>query len=237
MKRQRFGQHYLVDDEVIGGIVRLASVQPSERVLEIGTGRGALTIGLARLGTSFVGYEIDRENYDATLKAVHGTGAQIVRADAFAQDPEFDVLVTSLPYSKSAAFVKWLSSRHFARAIALLQKDFVEKITAAPGGRDYRGISAVAQIAFEVRILAKVDREAFAPPPRVDSVIASFVPRRKVAKEEVAAVMRLFSLRRRQVDSALAELGARRRESHGMRRVFSLSPEEVHEICRQRAPQ
>ncbi len=233
MKRQRLGQHYLVDAQVIREIVGFARIQPSERVLEIGTGRGALTGELVRLGAAFIGYEVDEDNYEATREAVRGTRAEMVHGDAFAGEPSFDVLVTSLPYSESATFVRWLSSREFSRAIAVLQQDFVEKITAAPGDREYRGISAVAQIAFGVKVLRKVARAAFDPQPRVDSVIVSFVPKRKIAQDEVSDVIRLFSLRRRQVDVALAKLGMERKRSFGRRRVVSLAPEEVHEICLQ----
>jgi len=232
MKRRRLGQHYLVDGQTIRTIVAFARIQPSERVLEIGTGRGSLTRELAKLGASYLGYEIDGDNYAATLRVVRGTKAMVIRADAFEQSPAFDVLVTSLPYSESATFVRWLSSREFARAIAVLQEDFVEKLSAAPGERDYRGISAVAQIAFELRVLGRVRRTAFDPPPKVDSVVASFTRRRTISEEEAAAVIRLFSLRRRQVDSALAELGIVRTETYGERRVYSLAPNEVHEICR-----
>ncbi|HKT22734.1 MAG TPA: rRNA adenine N-6-methyltransferase family protein [Nitrososphaerales archaeon] len=237
MKRQKLGQHYLIDSQVVRKIVDFAGIGPSERVLEIGTGRGALTRELVKLGASFIGYEIDEANCSATSEVVRGSGAEIVRVDAFAQNPEFDVLVTSLPYSESAEFVRWLSSREFSRAIAVLQRDFAEKIAAAPGERDYRGISAVAQIAFKVAVLAKVARGSFDPPPRVDSVVVSFTPRKRIPAEEVANVIRLFSLRRRQVDSALAELGMNRKRSYGRRRVYSLTPEEVHEICRPRARQ
>ena len=231
MKRQKLGQHYLVDERTVGMIVGFADVQPSERVLEIGTGRGALTKQLANRGTSLLGYEVDEENYETTLEAVRGTKARIELADPFMLDPKFDVLVTSLPYSESAKFIKWLSARRFDRAVAVLQEDFVKKVTARPGDRDYRGISAVAQIALQVRVLAKVERAAFYPPPRVASVVASFTPKRKLSEEEVAAVIRLFSIRRREVDSALAKLGIGRSRSFGKRRVFSLTPEEVYEIC------
>ena len=154
-----------------------------------------MTGRLAHLCTAFLGYEIDEENYEAAVETVRGTGAKLVLGDAFAQAPEFDVLVTSLPYSESATFVRWLSSRRFSRAIAVLQKDFLEKITAPSGARGYRGVSAVAQMAFNIKMLAKVRRDAFEPPPRVDSVIAEFSPRRLLSKDEVASVIRLFSLR------------------------------------------
>jgi 16S rRNA (adenine1518-N6/adenine1519-N6)-dimethyltransferase len=232
MKRRALGQHYLVDPGVVHRIVELAQIRPSDRVMEIGTGRGALTRELAGLGANFEGYEVDRQNYDETLAAVRGREAHIRLGDAFKQRPSFDVLVSSLPYSESATFVEWLCGAEFDRAIVVLQEDFVRKIMAYPGARGYRGVSALAQIAFDIKILEKVKRKSFAPQPKVNSVIVSFTPKLLVSEVEAANVMRLFSLRRRQVDSALAELGMEGAGGHGRRRVYSLGPEEVHELCR-----
>jgi len=231
MRRHRLGQHYLVDDGVIRQVVSLADIRPADRVLEIGTGRGALTKELAGLGASYLGFEIDRANFDETSDLVRGTSASVVLADAFEERPDFDVLVSSLPYSESASFVKWLSGMEFRRAVVVLQEDFVRKLMARPGSRDYRGVSALAQICFDINVLSRVPRAAFAPQPRVGSVIASFSPRRRVGSAEVANVIRLFSLRRRLADSALAELRMKGAQSFGRRRVNSLSPDEVHLIC------
>jgi len=231
MRRHRLGQHYLVDDGVIRQVVSLAGIRPADRVLEIGTGRGALTKELAGLGASYLGFEIDRANFDETSDLVRGTSASVVLADAFEERPDFDVLVSSLPYSESASFVKWLSGMEFRRAVVVLQEDFVRKLMARPGSRDYRGVSALAQICFDINVLSRVPRAAFAPQPRVGSVIASFSPRRRVGSAEVANVIRLFSLRRRLADSALAELRMKGAQSFGRRRVNSLSPDEVHLIC------
>jgi 16S rRNA (adenine1518-N6/adenine1519-N6)-dimethyltransferase len=232
MKRRRLGQHYLVDPEVIRKVVAFAHVAPTERVLEIGTGRGALTRELVGLGASFVGYEIDRWNFDETRRAVRGTDARILLADAFKQNPEFDVLVSSLPYSESSAFVQWLSGIKFKRAVVLLQEDFVEKILAPPGDRDYRGISALAQISFNISVLERVRRKSFSPQPRVNSIVISMVPRLRVPEAEVSNIKGLFSLRRRRVRSALAELGIEGKRDYGDRRVYALGPEEVDELCR-----
>ncbi len=231
MKRRRLGQHYLVDREVVRRIISLADIRPSERILEIGTGKGALTRELAGLGISYVGYEVDMENYVETCRVVKGTGAQIINADAFEASPEFDVLVSSLPYSESSMFVQWLSRTSFARGVVVLQEDFVRKALSPPGARDYRGISAIAQLCLGIRVLDRVRRASFSPQPRVSSVIVSIEPRLQVTPLEVANVMRLFSLRRRLVDSALSELGMRSGRSFGQRRVFSLRPEEVHLLC------
>jgi len=234
MKRRRLGQHYLVDEGVVRRVLELADIRPTEKVLEIGTGRGALTRELAGRGASLVGYEVDTENVEATKKVVRGTGADIRLGNAFDERPDFDVLVSSLPYSESGTFVEWLSGIKFGRAVVVLQDDFVRKLLAPPGNRDYRGVSSLAQIAFDVKVEGRVPRASFSPPPRVNSVIASFVPKRQVPAGEIANIVRLFSLRRRQVSSALGELGMKGKGTFGRRRVFELAPEEVHELCRLR---
>ncbi len=212
-------------------MVDLAGIRPSERVLEIGTGKGALTRQLASKGSSVKGYEVDRDNFQDTREAVRGTGAEIRFGDAFETRPEFDVLVSSLPYSQSATFIEWLSGMCFDRAVVVLQDDFVRKLLAPAGDRDYRGISALAQVAFDMRVLGRISRTSFSPPPRVNSVIVSFTPRRRVPAGEAANIVRLFSLRRRQVGSALSELGMRPQGIYGRRRVYELQPEEVHALC------
>ena len=233
MKRRRLGQHYLVDDDAVDRLVSLARIEPSEGVLEIGTGKGAVTKRLIGEGASFEGYEVDRQNYKDTMEAIRGTRARLHLADAFEQRPRFDVLVSSLPYSESSRFVQWLSGAEFDRAVVVLQEDFVRKIMAPPGDRDYRGVSAIAQVAFDVKVLDRVGRSSFAPPPRVNSVIVSFEPKRKLTESEVAGVQRLFSLRRKQVGAALAKLGVSPRKDYGRRRIYGLKPAEVLEVCRQ----
>ncbi len=233
MSRQRLGQHYLRDRRVVRRIVASANVQPDERILEIGTGRGVLTKEFVHLGANFEAYEVDRENLAATIEEVGVARAIVHLGDAFKETPRFDVLVSSLPYSRSAIFIEWISQIEYNRAVVLLQEDFVNKITATPGTRDYRAISAIAQVSSEVKVLMRVGRESFSPPPRVSSLLASVKPKRRMTDVEISRVKRLFSLRRREVVSVLAKLGmARPKTDYGKRRVYSLTPEEVLEICR-----
>ena len=236
MKRRRLGQHYLKDPAVVRRMISLASISPSDRVLEIGTGKGVLTRELVGLGAEFDGYEVDEENLAETREAVRGTTARLHLADAFEQEIEFDVLVSSLPYSESSRFIGWLGGLSFRRAVVLLQDDFVRKILAPPGDRDYRGVSALAQLAFDVNVVERVKRAAFAPQPKVDSVMVEFSPKQLVTKSEASNILRLFSLRRRRVSAALGKLGMTWKGGQGTRRVNTLTPAEVHEICRPRAP-
>jgi 16S rRNA A1518/A1519 N6-dimethyltransferase RsmA/KsgA/DIM1 with predicted DNA glycosylase/AP lyase activity len=232
MSRQRLGQHYLVDRRVVDRIIACADIQPYERVLEIGTGRGVLTRELALLGAGLEGYEVDRKNLEVTLEELGTTKAVIHLGDAFKETPRFDVLVSSLPYSRSATFIEWISQIEYDRAVVLLQEDFVTKIMSAPGTRDYRAISAVAQVSSEFQELMTVDRESFLPPPNVNSLLVLVKPKRRMTCAEILGVKRLFSLRKRQVMSAMAELGfAQPMNDYGRRRVYSLTPEEIVGIC------
>jgi 16S rRNA (adenine1518-N6/adenine1519-N6)-dimethyltransferase len=231
MKRRRLGQHYLVDGGVVESMVRHAQIEKGDRVLEIGTGRGVLTGKLTGLGKSLEAYEVDEQNYEATKASLSGVRVSLHLGDGFEARSKFDVLVSSLPYSESATFVKWLARSSYKRAVVVLQEDFVDKITTPPGSRDYRAISAISQISSEARVIEKVGRQAFSPPPKVNSVVVMFLPKRRIREQEVANVQRLFSLRRRKVDSALSELEMGSPGTFGDRRVYSLTPDEVHGIC------
>lgn len=232
MSRRRLGQHYLTDRLVVDKIVASANIRTDERVMEIGTGRGVLTRELAHLGAGLEAYEVDRDNLAATLEELGTAKAVIHLGDAFKEVPRFDVLVSSLPYSRSATFVEWISQLEYDRAVVLLQEDFVNKVLAAPGMRDYRAISAIAQVSSEVRVLMRVGRGSFSPPPKVNSLLISVKPKRKMTGAEISRIKRLFSLRRREVVSAMTKLGmSRPKTDYGKRRVYSLTPEEVVEIC------
>ena len=232
MKRRRLGQHYLADPEVVQMMISAARILPEEVVLEIGTGKGALTRELVGLGSRLFGYEVDRENFEETLEEVGGDGATILLGDAFETKPRFDVLVSSLPYSRSAEFVDWISEVDYDRAVVLLQEDFVRKVVAGPGTRDYRAVSVIAQVSSEIQIVGKVHRSSFLPPPKVNSVVVLITPKERLTHSDIAGVKRLFSLRRREVTSALSELDMGRSTGYGRRRVYSLKPEEALEISR-----
>ncbi len=212
-------------------MVAAAELDGSESVLEIGTGRGVLTEMLAGACSSLLGYEVDPANYRETLARVKGRNVSVRLADAFKERPRFDVLVASLPYSRSLDFVEWISQVEYLRGVVLLQEDFVRKVLSPPGSRDYRAVSAICQVSSTIRVLERVGRSAFRPQPRVSSVIVSVKPKVRLTRAQVLSVKRLFSLRRREVSSALALLGFPDRRGYGRLRVMSLSPQEVFEIC------
>jgi 16S rRNA (adenine1518-N6/adenine1519-N6)-dimethyltransferase len=231
MKRRSLGQHYLIDSSVVRRLVSLAGLTGHERVLEIGTGRGALTKELAKEALRLEGYEVDEENLRATRINVGNKKLKLHLADAFRERPRFDVLVASLPYSRSSTFVEWISQLRYDRAVVLLQEDFVKKVMARPGHRDYRAVSVIAQASCEIREVGRVPRSSFSPQPKVNSVLVTLKPKRRLTLQEMGAVKRLFALRRRQVGAALTKLGGTSPEGLSKRRVFTLSPDQALDLA------
>ncbi len=235
MKRRALGQHYLADPSVVRLMVEEAAPKKTESVVEIGTGKGVLTEALAPLCARLDGYEVDPANCEETAARAAGPHVVIHNADAFGERPSFDVLVSSLPYSRSQDFIEWISMVSYKRGVVLLQEDFVRKILAPPGSRDYRGVSAIAQISSEVAVAGRVGRDSFQPRPKVASAMVTFKPKVRLTRPELSGIKRLFSLRRRELNSVLREFSIPAGADYGRRRVYSLTPDEVYEICRERA--
>jgi 16S rRNA (adenine1518-N6/adenine1519-N6)-dimethyltransferase len=187
-------------------MLALARIRPGERVLEIGTGRGALTRELARVVPGLVGYELDKESFEA-LKGELPPDVSLHHGDAFTASPEFDVLLSSLPYSESSNAVEWLARRRYDRAVLLLQRDFAEKLTAVPGSPSYRAVSVISQVSSETKIVSYVPRDSFDPPPRVNSCIVTTRFVRTLTDAEILMIKRIFSQRRKTVKAALRSLG------------------------------
>jgi len=216
-------------------MISLAAIRPGERVVEIGTGRGALTRELVGLTANLEGYEIDRESYEGLRKELAATPLVLRNQDAFESSPDFDVLLSSLPYSESSSFVEWLSHRRYDRAVVLLQRDFATKITAPPASPAYRAVSVISQASAQVEIVSGVSRRSFDPPPRVDSCLVTMRWRRTLSAEQIAMIRKIFSQKRRTVRAALKNLGlaaplsAPESSAHEYLqcRVNSLRPESV----------
>jgi 16S rRNA (adenine1518-N6/adenine1519-N6)-dimethyltransferase len=231
-KRRALGQHYLIDSSITTKMIELAAIRQDQRVLEIGTGKGALTRSLAGLSSHFEAFELDEDNYLAT-KELNLDNVVLCLGDAFADSREFDILVSSLPYSESSSFVEWLSGHRYERAVVLLQRDFVDKLLAQPGSEVYRAISVISQISSEVRPELDVARESFYPPPKVSSVVVVIRPRYVLSLGEIRLVKMLFSQRRRRLKGALKQLELEAGQidpDQLFKRVQDLSPSEFRNL-------
>jgi 16S rRNA (adenine1518-N6/adenine1519-N6)-dimethyltransferase len=221
--RQRFGQHFLHDPGVIRRIVQAVAPAPEDRVVEIGPGRGALTVPLLERCGHVEVIEVDRDLAAALAASpaaaagalrVHTADALKVDFAALATGPASLRVVGNLPYNISTPLLFHLLG--FSAVLRdlhlMLQREVVERLAAAPGGRDYGRLSVMIQHRCQVTPLFAVGPGAFTPPPRVDSAVVRLVPlpapREPVADESLFAtlVRRAFSARRKTLRNALLGL-------------------------------
>ncbi len=220
--RKRFGQHFLVDQGVISRIIELVAVRHDDYVVEIGPGRAALTAPLlARLEHLYV-VEIDRDLGEHLRRQYPAQRLTVLVADALSVD--FAGLaveaarplrvVGNLPYNIStpllfhlASFVDRLDDLHL-----MLQKEVVERMVAEPGNRSFGRLSVMLQYHFVIEHLLDVPRDAFSPPPKVDSAVVRLSPRRDRDPSAIdaarfsALVATAFAQRRKMLRNSLQGL-------------------------------
>jgi 16S rRNA (adenine1518-N6/adenine1519-N6)-dimethyltransferase len=181
--RKRFGQHFLADDGVIDAIVRAIAPRPGDALVEIGPGLGAMTQPLVERAGHLTVIELDRD-----LAARLRSHAQLTVVEADVLTVDFRVLaaaagrplrvVGNLPYNISTPIlfhlldaVDAVADQHF-----MLQKEVVDRMAAAPGGKDYGRLSVMLQWRYDIENVLDVPPEAFDPPPRVDSAVVRMLP-------------------------------------------------------------
>ena len=208
IKRQRLGQHMLVDDKVLVSIISAAEISKNETVCEAGTGLGFLTAELCRRAKYVVSFEVDKELLKRARQELQFENLELVAGDAFRSgDLAFDVFVSNLPYSRSRDAIEWLATQKFDRSVVMVQREFAEKLGAAPGDKDYRAISALANYCFKISRVTSVDRKSFSPMPNVESVVLKIVPVHAVARKTISKLNFLFSKRNRKASSVAARAG------------------------------
>jgi 16S rRNA (adenine1518-N6/adenine1519-N6)-dimethyltransferase len=208
LARKRFGQHFLTDASVIGGIVRAIDPTPGQALVEIGPGLAALTQPLLERCGALTVIELDR---DLAARLRSRAGLAVVESDVLRVD--FGALaglagqrlrvVGNLPYNISSPILfhllPWadqVEDQHF-----MLQKEVVDRMVATPGHKDYGRLTVMLQWRYHLEHVLDVPPEAFEPPPRVQSAVVRMLPLPQPAGVEPALLSELvqvaFSQRRK----------------------------------------
>ncbi len=219
--RKSLGQHFLHDRNIIGKLIAAIDPRDGERFVEIGPGRGALTLPLLAIVHRLDVVEVDRM-LAAELESQHAAaGLTVHHADAL----EFDFrslgvppgglrLVGNLPYNISTPLLFHILGHQtlFRDLHVMMQREVVERMTAAPGTRSYGRLTVALAARCRVEQLFLVRPGSFTPPPRVDSAVARILPDagRAARITDPAAfdrvLTRAFSMRRKRLSNALKGL-------------------------------
>ncbi|OFZ69213.1 MAG: 16S rRNA (adenine(1518)-N(6)/adenine(1519)-N(6))-dimethyltransferase [Betaproteobacteria bacterium RBG_16_56_24] len=184
--KKKFGQNFLVDEQIIAGIIAAIRPEPDDNMVEIGPGLGALTRPLLKRLNHLHVVEIDRDiiarlesDYPQdNLKSKLTIHAGDALAFDFATLPAPLRIVGNLPYNISspllfhfAGYAERIRDMHF-----MLQNEVVERMVAAPSTPAYGRLSVMLQYRFHMEKLFDVPPESFRPAPKVNSAIVRMVP-------------------------------------------------------------
>lgn len=182
--KKSLGQHFLRDRNISEKIVRLLEVRPEDHVLEIGPGPGALSDLLEEAEPRRLVLLEKDHHWVVERQRRAGPRTQAVHMDALTMSWERITperpwkIIGNLPYNVASPLMWEIFSRApgLTRAVFMIQKEVGERLVAEPGGRDYGALSVWIQSFTRPRWGFVVGPRAFAPPPKVDSAVVTFVP-------------------------------------------------------------
>lgn len=188
--KKKYGQNFLVDQNILNKIMDTAAVHKNDVVIEIGAGAGALTQLLAEQAKTVVAFEIDTKLEPVLNDTLAGfTNIKTIFADFLLQDiqvvknnlpPNYEALkvVANLPYYITTPILEKLISWYvydnvlnLTSATVMMQKEVAQRLIAKPKSKSYGSLSIFTQLFADVEIAFIVPRTVFVPAPNVDSAV------------------------------------------------------------------
>ncbi|HLE96876.1 MAG TPA: rRNA adenine N-6-methyltransferase family protein [Candidatus Thermoplasmatota archaeon] len=216
------GQHLLVHEPSIRRVVDAAGLARGETVLDVGAGEGALAKeALRRVGSTgkVLAVEI-HAGYVRQLRSEAREGLFVTHGDALVVPlARADAVVANPPFRLAAPILKRLLDAGFGRAVLVLPRELVERLTAAVGSERYGRLTVETALRAGTERLFGLPRWAFEPQPGVFVDVARIVPREGAPAAAAAALAKVLDAgwenRRRTMRHALGGLGPTLRVSSG----------------------
>lgn len=218
MAKKRFGQNFLANKAYIQRMASLINAQTNKRILEIGPGKGALTVYLIDNAVELTVVEIDSDLY-------------LLLEEKFSEYPQFKlekndilkyniesgsefVIVGNLPYYISFDILEYVIKNLDRTTVAYFtfQKEFAQKACAKVGSREYAFVTVFLAMFFNCKYEFKIPASAFNPKPKIDSAFVSIKPRENILYEgdDLKALKlflrTIFAQRRKKINNVLSKL-------------------------------
>ncbi len=189
--KKKYGQNFIIDENIINKIVENSNIDKNTLVIEIGPGAGSLTKKLAQNAKQVLCYEIDE-----TLKTVlNDLTIEFSNIDIFYQDflksnvlddlkqyqYEQLYIVANLPYYITTPIIMKVIEDNIPvdKIVVMVQKEVGDRFKATPGTKDYNSLSIFLNYYFDISKLMDVSRNVFLPKPNVDSIVVEFKKNKK----------------------------------------------------------
>ena len=192
--KKKFGQNFIIDENIIKSIITKSDIDENTLVIEIGVGAGALTIGLSQVAKNVLCYEIDetlKQVLDVTLK--NKKNVDIIYKDFLQADIKNDIkkyeykkiyVIANLPYYITTPIIMRIieSKIDVDKIVVMVQKEVGDRFKASPNTKDYNSLSVFLNYYFDIKKLLDVSRNVFMPKPNVDSIVVEFKKKENIYK-------------------------------------------------------
>lgn len=249
--RHRFGQNFMIDQNLVRLVAAAGQVAVGDVVIEVGPGTGTLTEELLALPAArVVAVEIDRD-LAQLLRDRFATNErfQLIEGDALAGKHALNAellaviraagavkLVANLPYNIASPLVIDLLLAGVQTLTFTVQKEVADRLRAPAGGDAYGPLTVMAQLLADVQVLRTLPPQAFWPAPKIESALVRMTRRDNLGDRAAAFgrfVKKIFSARRKTLRKAMsiagwpAETMLASVEFDGQRRPEEFSPPEL----------
>lgn len=187
--KKRYGQNFLNDKNILNKIIKAAADAQGNNILEIGTGHGALTKELDKIGLPVISYEIDKDLWEyndsemlPTLKNTTLLKGDFLKSEipSLDKDSQYKVIANIPYYITSPIIDKLIQHKSLVNSIyIMMQKEVAMRIVSKEGTKDYGSFGIYVQYYCHVKRLFDISRNCFTPPPKVTSSFVELIPRKK----------------------------------------------------------
>jgi len=254
--KKNLGQNFLIDRNARDKILSYADIGPEDTVVEVGSGLGSLTDILADRAKEVYAFEVDAE-LCALLRERFASmgGFHLIEGDFLAIGeswwenlPSKVKFISNTPYyvSSQIAFNLIKFRRKIKFALLTVQKEVGEKITGAPGHKNYGPVSVLYHIYTDSKICYSLKKEVFFPKPEVNSVVLRVepleMPKIHIKEEKLFLdfLHDIFMCRRKKlanvvdkifgIDKGLFKKAAEGKNISPDMRAEALNPQEIYEV-------
>ena len=172
--RKSWGQNFIVDNNTINKIITIINPKSSESLIEIGPGKGAITIPLTKRVKDLTAIEID-PMLVKYLQSLEIPNLTLINKDFLEWDLKIKKncrVIGNLPYYISSPIIfKLIQNKYINEIIIMLQKELADRLIAKPNNKNYSRMSVVAQAFCNIRYECDISKNIFNPKPKVESSI------------------------------------------------------------------
>lgn len=191
--KKKFGQNFLLDQNILNNIVNLADIKDNTLVIEIGVGAAALTKKLCKVAKNVLGYEIDITLKEPLSKILSNeSNVDVIFDDFLNRNIKEDLkcyqysnlmVVANLPYYITTPIItKFIDEAiDVDKIIVMVQNEVADRFSAKVGTKSYNSLTIFLNYYFDIRKAFVVSRNVFYPKPNVDSAIVVFQKKKEKA--------------------------------------------------------